>query len=137
MHEGKADLYCDYGHLAIEAGDYVVLPRGTLWRIDCEAPVQDMLLIEGEQFPSYTLPDKGPWPSEHAIFDPAMLDLPRMDEAFRAQQKGAVAARDWRGVVKRRDQLSTVTYPLQPARRAGLARLAAPACASTCATSGR
>ena len=33
IHAGQGELYCDFGRLAIEAGDYVVLPRGTLWRI--------------------------------------------------------------------------------------------------------
>ena len=27
VHQGAGDLYCDYGHLAFRAGDYVVLPR--------------------------------------------------------------------------------------------------------------
>ena len=35
IHEGEGDLYCDYGHLAFEAGDYIVLhaePCGG-WRL--------------------------------------------------------------------------------------------------------
>ena len=27
IHKGEGHLYCDYGHLEIEAGDYIVLPR--------------------------------------------------------------------------------------------------------------
>ncbi|MGH8444858.1 MAG: homogentisate 1,2-dioxygenase, partial [Solimonas sp.] len=58
----------------------------------------------------YTLPDKG-LVGEQAIFDPAMFDYPRLDDAFRAQaaQPGA-----WRVQIKRRQQLSTVSYPYNP-----------------------
>ncbi|MGH6961847.1 MAG: homogentisate 1,2-dioxygenase, partial [Dongiaceae bacterium] len=29
VHAGAAELFCDYGHLTLATGDYVVLPRGT------------------------------------------------------------------------------------------------------------
>jgi len=108
VHAGRGDLYCDYGHLAIEAGDYVVLPRGTMWRLDLAEPMQ-LLLIEATNG-SYQLPDKG-LVGDHAIFDAAMLDLPRIDEAFKAQSALAV---EWRVVIKRRNLLSVVTYPYNP-----------------------
>ena len=57
IHEGAGDLYCDYGHLKIHVGDYVMLPRGTMWRIDSDGPMQ-ILLIEASN-DSYRLPDKG------------------------------------------------------------------------------
>ena len=107
IHAGKADLFCDYGHLSIAAGDYVVLPRGTMWRIDTNQPMQ-LLLIEATNG-SYQLPDKG-LVGEHAIFDPAMLDLPRLDEAFKTQRSQG----EWRVRIKRRNALSTVTYPYNP-----------------------
>ena len=109
IHSGSAELFCDYGHLSITMGDYVMLPRGTLWRIECSRPVT-MLLIEATGS-SYQLPDKG-LVGEHAIFDPAMLDIPAIDEAFKAQ--AAHAAQEWKAVIKRRNALSTVTYPFNP-----------------------
>ncbi|WP_295680953.1 homogentisate 1,2-dioxygenase [uncultured Nevskia sp.] len=108
IHAGRGDLYCDYGHLSIEAGDYVLLPRGTMWRLEVLEALQ-LLLIEASNG-SYQLPDKG-LVGEQAIFDPAMLDLPRIDEAFKSQ---AAQAGDSRVVIKRRNQLSTVTYPYNP-----------------------
>ena len=91
------------------------------------------LLIEATNA-SYELPDKGLLGS-HAIFDPAMLDTPRIDDAFRAQQSddAAVAASRSSGATR----ISTITYPVQPARRGRLARRPLGRCASTCATSGR
>jgi homogentisate 1,2-dioxygenase len=107
VHDGNAQLYCDYGHLHIEAGDYVVLPRGTMWRLEPQGRI-DLLLIEATGG-SYQLPDKG-LVGPHAIFDPAMLDVPRIDEAFKAQQ----GPHPWRVVVKRRGQLSMIDYPFNP-----------------------
>jgi homogentisate 1,2-dioxygenase len=106
VHAGDAELFCDYGHLQVRAGDYVVLPRGTMWRLECRKPVT-LLLIEATNS-SYTLPDKG-LVGEHAIFDPAMLDVPAIDKAFKSQKQGK-----WRVRVKRRQRISTVTYPYNP-----------------------
>jgi homogentisate 1,2-dioxygenase len=107
IHQGRGDLFCDFGHLSFEAGDYIVLPRGTMWRLDCAEPVA-ALLIEATNA-SYLLPDKG-LVGGHAIFDPAMLDVPRVDEAFLAQQD----EKSWRVAIKRRNAVSTVTFPYNP-----------------------
>ncbi len=107
VHAGGGALYCDFGHLPFEAGDYIVLPRGTMWRLECAEPVT-ALLIEATNA-SYMLPDKG-LVGNHAIFDAAMLDTPRIDDAFRAQQD----EQTWRVAIKRRGQVSTATYPFNP-----------------------
>jgi homogentisate 1,2-dioxygenase len=107
VHAGAGDLYCDYGHLAIAAGDYLVLPRGTMWRIDCREPMT-ILMIEATGS-SYRLPDRG-LVGAHAIFDPAILDVPAIDDAFRTQQ----GERECRVRIKRRGVVSTVTYPFNP-----------------------
>ncbi len=107
VHQGRGDLFCDFGHLAFQAGDYIVLPRGTMWRLECVEPAA-ILLIEATNA-SYMLPEKG-LVGGHAIFDPAMLDSPRVDEAFLSQQD----EKTWRVAVKRRNAVSTVTFPYNP-----------------------
>jgi len=106
IHEGAADLFCDYGHLKIRDGDYVMIPRGTLWRIETSASLT-VLLIEATE-DSYCLPEKGIL-GEHAFFDPAMLDVPSIDEAFRAQRDG-----EWHIRIKRRGVQSEAIYPFNP-----------------------
>jgi len=108
IHRGTAELHCDFGHLTIAAGDYVLLPRGTMWRLEPAEPL-DVLMIESTNA-SYHLPDKG-LVGPHAIFDPAVLDTPKIDEAFKAQQ---AVAREWQVEVKRRGAVSTITYPFNP-----------------------
>jgi len=107
VHDGVGDLFCDYGHLKIRDGDYVLIPRGTLWRLETSAPFA-VLLIEATE-DSLQLPEKGIL-GEHAFFDPAIFDVPSIDEIFRAQQ----LEREWGVVVKRRGALSIVTYPYNP-----------------------
>jgi homogentisate 1,2-dioxygenase len=107
IHQGEAELFCDYGHLSIREGDYVMLPRGTMWRIETNAELS-MLMIEATN-DSFTLPDKG-IVGHHAIFDPAVLDTPQINDTFRAQQDES----EWRVAVKRRNQFSSITYPFNP-----------------------
>ncbi|MHA1567317.1 MAG: homogentisate 1,2-dioxygenase [Alphaproteobacteria bacterium] len=107
VHNGHGHLFCDYGHLEIRDGDYVVLPRGTMWRTEFDGPAE-LLLIEATN-DTYMLPEKG-LVGRHAIFDPAILDAPRIDDAFKAQQTEDT----WQVEIKRRGEISTVTYPFNP-----------------------
>jgi homogentisate 1,2-dioxygenase len=108
IHSGAGELFCDFGHLSFAAGDYILLPRGTLWRIESAEPLA-ALLIEATQG-SYRLPEKG-LVGAHALFDAAMLDVPQLDDAFRAQQSDTER---WQVRVKRRGAISTITYPFNP-----------------------
>ncbi|MGH8552233.1 MAG: homogentisate 1,2-dioxygenase, partial [Methylococcales bacterium] len=107
VHEGDGELFCDYGHLAFKQGDYLLLPRGTLWRVTIEKPCA-FLMIESTN-DSFRLPEKG-LVGNHAIFDPAVLDSPSIDQVFLAQQNENA----WQVVVKSRNRLSTITYPFNP-----------------------
>ncbi|MBB5016916.1 homogentisate 1,2-dioxygenase [Chitinivorax tropicus] len=107
IHEGAGDLYCDWGHLPYRDGDYIMLPRGSMWRLTPSSPTQ-LMLIEATQS-SYQLPEKG-MVGPHAIFDPAVLETPALNDAFRAQQGNQT----WQVKVKRARQLSTLTYPFNP-----------------------
>jgi homogentisate 1,2-dioxygenase len=107
VHAGAGDLYCDFGHLAYTEGDYILLPRGTMWRIEPSQPTT-FLVIESTNG-SFRLPEKGIL-GPHAIFDAAALTTPQLDEKFRAQAD----EREWRVRVKRRDAFTTITYPYNP-----------------------
>ncbi len=107
IHQGEGALFCDYGHLDYEAGDYIVLPRGTMWRLEAAKP-SAILLVEATNS-HYSLPDKGMM-GNHVIFDPAMMDAPKIDDAFKAQQ-GDI---ETRLEIKKRGQISVVTFPFNP-----------------------
>ena len=108
VHQGEGELFCDYGRLSYFPGDYLYLPRGTMWRLAPTSPTA-ALVIEATNA-HFTLPDKGML-GPHAVFDPAVLDTPVMDEAFRAHQDqpGAVAV-----AIKKRGQVSVASFPYNP-----------------------
>jgi homogentisate 1,2-dioxygenase len=107
IHQGAGELYCDFGRLEFRAGDYLLLPRGTMWRLEVASPVAT-LAIEATGS-SYALPDRG-LVGAHAIFDAAVLDVPSIDGQFLAQQTESA----WDVQVKRRGAVSVVSYPFNP-----------------------
>jgi homogentisate 1,2-dioxygenase len=107
VHEGEGDIYCDFGHLTYSEGDYVLLPRGTMWRLEPADPTLS-LVIEATNG-SFRLPEKGIL-GPHAIFDPSALYTPQLDDKFRAQAD----EHEWRLRVKRRGAVTTITYPFNP-----------------------
>lgn len=108
IHEGNAELFCDFGHMNIAEGDYLLLPRSTTWRLALTSDSLTALMIEATN-DSFSLPDKGLL-GEHALFDPAMLDTPQLNDTYKAQQ----SEHETQVIVKRQNMLSTVTYPFNP-----------------------
>ena len=108
VHQGEGELFCDYGRLTWRAGDYLYLPRGTMWRLAPSRPTA-ILMIQATNT-HFGLPDKGLL-GGHALFDPAMLETPVLDEAFKAHQN---EAGDYRVEIMKRGEVSTVTYPYNP-----------------------
>lgn len=107
VHRGSGALLCDYGHLPVGQGDYVVIPRSTSWRLEVGEPIT-LIAIECTNG-SYTLPDKG-IVGRHAIFDEAVLEAPKIDEKFIDQQD----ENEWSIFVRRRGEISRVVYPFNP-----------------------
>ncbi|MCF6252120.1 MAG: homogentisate 1,2-dioxygenase [Methylococcaceae bacterium] len=107
IHQGAGELFCDYGHLSFSAGDYLMLPRGTLWRMEPSEPIWGLMIEASND--SFRLPEKG-LVSHQAIFDPAILDAPAIDDAFMSQQTDS----EWQVFVKRRNALSIISYPFNP-----------------------
>lgn len=107
IHHGSGELYCDYGHMSFRDGDYLILPRGTMWRMEVNEPVM-ALMIEATGS-AYQLPEKAIL-GRQAIFDNAVLATPKINEQFKAQQD----ENEWEIVIKHNNELTTVTYPFNP-----------------------
>lgn len=107
IHQGNADLYCDYGHLSVEEGDYVLIPRSTNWRLEPKAPMF-VLMIENTGA-AYALPEKG-IVGQHAVFDPAVLEAPSINDEFKAQY----SEEQTKVFLKRANRMNTITYPFNP-----------------------
>ncbi len=107
IHQGEGALFCDFGHMRFSEGDYLVLPRGTMWRLDVDEPAR-ILMVEATSS-HFQLPQKG-LVGNHAIFDPAMLETPKIDAEFKHQQ----TEKSWNLNVKVRQQMSRIQYPFNP-----------------------
>ncbi|MBA2279853.1 MAG: homogentisate 1,2-dioxygenase [Acidimicrobiia bacterium] len=103
VHAGTGVLRTEYGPLDYRPGHYLLVPRGTTYRFE-PATATDLLTIEaaGEQL---TLPDRGPL-GRHAVFDPAIIDVP---EAEAVDEAGEFVV-----VVKRGGHDTRVTYGFHP-----------------------
>lgn len=108
VHRGSGSIETDFGPLDFRPGHYLVIPRGTVYRLVPSEPVR-ILFIEtrGE----VKLPDRG-LIGQHALFDPAVIDVPTP-----APPEDADAPRDLQ--VKRRGRLSTIRYPHHPITTVG------------------
>ena len=107
VHAGSGRLFCDFGCLPFSEGDYLVLPRSTTFRTECDGEAC-FLLVESTAC-ELDLPDRGLL-GHHALFDPALMVVPALDDTYEAQKDTGPR----RVIVKRRDRLSVVTYPFNP-----------------------
>lgn len=81
IHEGAGRMETDFGPLAYEPGDYIVVPRGTVYRL---APTSPTRLLTVEAFSEVSFPEKGML-GQHALFDPAVVRVPTPDEGTTLQ----------------------------------------------------
>ncbi len=104
---GRRELFCDYGHLTLRDGDYVVIPRSTMWRLEVTEPLFLLMIEATNDSSSYR---KKVWSAIMSIFDAAMIDTPKIDEAFKAQY----SEQQSKVQVKRHGEVSVITYPYNP-----------------------
>jgi len=107
VHQGSGELFCDYGHLNVTEGDYLLIPRSCMWRFEPDSPTS-FLMIEATN-DSYGLPDKS-IVGQHAIFDQAVLESAEIDPLFLQQQD----EEPWQVRVKRHNRQSIIRYPFNP-----------------------
>jgi len=107
FHKGTAHLFCDFGHLVIKEGDYVMIPKGTMWRLEMENPCE-ILMIEATNS-HFKAPDKGLL-GPNAIVDTAVYRVPEIDAAF----QGQYSEDRWKVVIKRRNEFNRITFPFNP-----------------------
>ncbi|HEX5061669.1 MAG TPA: homogentisate 1,2-dioxygenase [Kofleriaceae bacterium] len=111
VHAGAGRIETDFGPLAYETSDYLVIPRGTQYRL---VPTSVTRLLVIETTGELALPDRGML-GQHALFDPAMLRVPSPSEpSSLAAGQGGARANEWRVVIKRQGVLTSVYYPHCP-----------------------
>lgn len=111
VHAGGGRIETDFGPLPYEPGDYLVIPRGTSYRL---APTSETRLLVVETAGELTVPERGML-GQHALFDPAVIRVPSPDErSTLAPGLGPCEPDEWRVVIQRQRSLTSVFYPYCP-----------------------
>src|SRR5437588_4274208 len=76
VHAGRGRFETDYGVLAYEPGDYIVIPKGTTYRLVLESDKSSLFVIVKTTAP-VELPDRGSL-GHHALFDKGVLVAPEL-----------------------------------------------------------
>jgi len=110
VHAGAGRIETDFGPLAYSPGDYLVIPRGTVYRLR-PSGVTELLVIEtrGE----VDLPERGLL-GRHALFDADVLEVPTPEPA--AAEPGRS---EWELRIQRSSAVTRVFYPFDPLNTVG------------------
>ena len=114
VHSGQGTWETDYGLLRYEPGDYLVIPKGTTYRIHVDHQEQPGLFLIIETPAPVELPDRGPL-GRHALFDPGVIVTPEPA----SPPDDANGRREWEVRIKRDQEETRVYYPFYPMDVAG------------------
>jgi len=108
VHQGTGVFDTEFGPIPYEPGDYVVLPKGTTYRVMPQEEKNYFLLIESiAEIGFGTIENLG----RHAPFDPAILFIPEPDES---KYDSPASGTEWEVRLKHGDEYSSVFYPFDP-----------------------
>jgi homogentisate 1,2-dioxygenase len=77
FHRGVGVIETEFGILPYRPGDYVIIPKGCIYRLVPES--KDTLAIISESRTAFGIPDRGILGS-HALFDPGVIQYPDFDQ---------------------------------------------------------
>ncbi|MFO0747849.1 MAG: homogentisate 1,2-dioxygenase [Myxococcota bacterium] len=106
VHAGGGRIETDFGPLGYVRGDYLVIPRGTVYRL---VPSDTTSLLVMEMRGEVRFPDRGML-GQHALFDPAVIEVPTPVEAGPGSTLAASATGEWEVRIQRQGQLTRVFY---------------------------
>ncbi len=103
IHKGSGTIQTDFGPLVFEPGDYLVIPRGTTYRLLPETTDNAFLVIES--FSRIRQPERGLM-GQHALYDPAVVKTP--------SPQPIQDDTEWEVQIKRLNEITSVFYPFNP-----------------------
>lgn len=107
VHRGRGVFETDYGVLSYEPGDYVVVPKGTTYRMCVDGGPSLFLTVETAM--PVILPERGAL-GQHALFDKGVLLAPELEPKESVKPDG----RAWEVYIKRQADWTRVLYPFYP-----------------------
>lgn len=103
FHKGEGRIETIYGHLNYKVGDYVILPRGTTYKVYPDS-ASDILRVEATS--EFEQPDRGLL-GPNALYDQTAIETP---EAALGTEK----LDEYVVHIKREGEFTEVTYPFNP-----------------------
>jgi homogentisate 1,2-dioxygenase len=105
IHQGQGRLECDFGVMAFEPGDYLLIPRGTNYRLVYTGTENFSLIVEARG--ALGFPERG-LIGQHAPFDFTLIDTPEPAPVEDAD------GQEWELRIKKRRQYTSVFYDFCP-----------------------
>lgn len=110
VHEGSGKFETSYGHVPFQKGDYVILPRGTTYKMFLTSSEAKILKVESaSEFEQPTRGIMGP----NALYDQTAIFVP---EAAHGSEQNL---QEYTIEVKRLGKITRVTYPFNPLDASG------------------
>ena len=107
IHNGVGTFETDFGVLSYRAGDYTIIPKGTVYRILPDTATQ-YLCIESRD--PIRFPDRGLM-GQQALYDPAVLRVPELQPT---DLNADNSEREYEVKVKHDNRISSIFYPHHP-----------------------
>lgn len=102
VHEGNGEIETDFGPLLFSKGDYLVIPRGTTYRLKITNPSFFLLV---ESYSEINQPDRGIL-GPNALYDPSVIETP--------EPQAIEDNKEWELKIKRLGEYTSVFYPFNP-----------------------
>jgi homogentisate 1,2-dioxygenase len=106
VHLGRGRFETDYGVLPYEPGDYVLIPKGTTYRVMVGTGPSLFLIVETPA--PFEIPDRGLL-GHHALFDLGVVSAPELVDGLHERDD-----QEWEVRIKRAGRYTTVVYPFYP-----------------------
>lgn len=104
IHEGSARLETIYGHLEVTRGDYIVIPRGTTYKLYTDSLIKILKVESNSEFEDPTRGLLGP----NALYDQTTKVVPEAALGTESDKKS------YKLDIQRLGKITTVTYPFNP-----------------------
>jgi len=109
FHDGSGKLETIYGHLTFKKGDYIIIPRGTTYKLFIEKPAK---ILKVESAGEFEEPSRGIL-GANALYDQSVIETP---EASLGSEQGLG---EYKVEIKRLGKVTTITYPFNPLDASG------------------
>ena len=103
IHDGKGRLETSYGHIPYIKGDYIVIPRGTTYKLFVDEPTKMLKIESASEFEQPSRGILGP----NALYDQTAIFTP-------TAELGSDKADEYVVEIKRLGKITAVTYPFNP-----------------------